>query len=276
MTNKVKLNLGDIQKTLFLPLWGRATESRKKKPSLIDETAVAIMDQVDYDFSKAAENIDDLSMIAWVQRSKISDCVIRRFLDLYPDGTIVNIGCGLDTTFDRVDNGKLRWYDLDLLDVIELRKKFISEGVRRNFIATSFLETEWFNQIKVENNVFFLAAGVFYYFEPDQIQSFFQQLLDRFPGCELLFDVASEVGVRVANEKVIESSGLDEKSYLKWGLKNKKDILDWDQRIQLIRTYYYFRTLRLSLRNILMGLLSDLLGIQYMLHFKLGLEKQLK
>ena len=34
--------------------------------------------------------------------------------------------------------------------------------------------------------------------------------------------------------------------------------------------HYYFRTLRIGVRNIIMGLLSDDLGIQYVLHRKLG------
>lgn len=269
MKDKEALNLGDIERTLFLPLWGRAVESCKENPLLIDNTAVRIIDQIDYDFTKAAENLDDLTKIGWIQRSLIGDRVIRRFLDQYPDGSIVNIGCGLDTTFDRVDNGKLKWYDLDLPDVIELRKKFIQESERRVFITSSFLETDWCDQIEIKSGVFFLAAGVFYYFEPEQIKFFFLQLLDRFPNSELAFDVASDVGVKIANKKVIESSGLDESSYLIWGLKNKKDILAWDSRIELLGTYYFFRNLRIGFRNFILGLLSDLLGIQYMLHFKL-------
>ena len=86
----------------------------------------------------------------------------------------------------------------------------------------------------------------------------------------MLFDVSSPIGVKIANKKVIESSGLDERSYLTWGLKNKKDMLAWDPRIKIIGTHYYFRTLRIGLRNVLMGMLSDLLGIQYMVHLRLG------
>ena len=96
------------------------------------------------------------------------------------------------------------------------------------------------------------------------------RLLDAFPGSELVFDVSSPIGVSVANKKVVESSGLDERSHLVWGVENKQDILDWDARIRLLGTYYYFRTLRIGLRNFLMGTLSDLLGIQYILHLGLG------
>jgi hypothetical protein len=54
---------------------------------------------------------------------------------------------------------------------------------------------------------------------------------------------------------------------------NKKDLLGWDTRIELIGSYYYFRTLRIGIRNFLMGSLSDYLGIQYMLDLRLGARK---
>ena len=270
MTDRVNINLGNVQKTLFLPLWGRAVESKKRKPMLIDETAIKIIEQVDYDFSQITKNIDELSQIAWIKRSLFCDRVIKEFLTRYPEGTIVNIGCGLDTTFERTDNGKMKWYDLDLPDVIELRSKFVKENERRKFIVASFLEKEWLEKIEVSGNVLFIAAGVFYYFEEPEIKEFIIRLIDIYPGSELLFDASSPIGIKIANKKVIESSGLDEKSFLIWGLKNKKEILAWDTRIKIIGTHYYFRSLRIGLRNILTGILSDILGIQYMLHLKLG------
>ena len=274
MTDRVNINLGDVQKTLFLPLWGRAVETRKRKPMLVDETAVKIIDQVDYGFSQITQNMDELSQIAWIKRSLICDQVIKKFLTSYPEGTIVNIGCGLDTTFERIDNGKLKWYDLDLADVIELRRKFIQESERRKFIASSFLEKEWLENIEVKENILFIAAGVFYYFEEHQTKDFIIWLVNKYPGSQILFDVCSPIGVRVANKKVVENSGLDERSHLKWGIENKKDILTWDSKIKIIGTYYYFRTIRIGLRNLVMGTLSDFLGIQYVLHLGLGTSCQ--
>ncbi len=212
MTEKIEINLGNVQKTLFLPLWGRAEESKKAKPLLVDQTAVRIIEQIDLDFSKMTGNMEDITQIAWIKRSLFSDQVTRDFLSQYPQGTIVNIGCGLDTTFERVDNGQLTWFDLDLPDVITLRSKFIDESARRKFISASFLEEGWLKTIRLNGNVLFLAAGVFYYFTEQEIKQFFLRLLAVFPGCELFFDVASPIGVKVANNKVVESAGLDEKS----------------------------------------------------------------
>jgi O-methyltransferase involved in polyketide biosynthesis len=270
MTDRIDTTLGDVQRTLFLPLWGRAVESKKRKPMLVDKTAVKIIEQVDYDFSQLAPKIDELTHIGWIKRSLFCDRVIKEFLVRYPEGTIVDIGCGLDTNFERTDNGKLKWYDLDLPDVIEIRSKFVKENERRKFIVGSFLEKEWLENIEVSGNVLFIAAGVFYYFEEQVLKEFIIRLIDTYPNSEIIFDVSSPLGVKIANRKVIESSGLDEKSHLIWGLRSKKDILSWDTRVRIIRTYYYYRTLDVGIRNMVLGLLSDLLGIQYMIHLGLG------
>jgi O-methyltransferase involved in polyketide biosynthesis len=271
MVGQIKINLGDVQKTLFLPLWGRAEESRKRKPLLVDETAIRIIAQVDFDFSQITQNIDELTQIAWVKRSLCCDRVVKEFLERYPEGTIVNIGCGLDTTFERTDNGKLKWYDLDLPDVIDLRSNFVKENARRRFVAASFLDNEWLEAIEVIGNVLFMAAGVFYYFEEPVIKGFMIRLIDRYPGSEILFDASSPLGVKICNKKVIESSGLDKRSHLIWGLKKTDDLLSWDSRIRTINTYHYYRTGITGIRNKLIGILADFIRIQYMIHLRLGI-----
>jgi O-methyltransferase involved in polyketide biosynthesis len=270
MTEKIAIDLGNVQKTLFLPLWGRAFESGKEKPLLTDVTAQAIIDRVDYDFSTIARNISELSQIAWIMRSLCIDEAVRTFLARYPRATIVNIGCGLDTTFERVDNGSLTWYDLDLPDVIQLRRLLISETNRRQFITASFLEEGWLKQIKVTENVFFFAAGVFYYFAEHEVKGFLARVADVFPGSELMFDASSPYGVKVANKMVIQSSGLDEKSFLTWGLDSPKTIEAWDERFKIVSCDYYFgqRARPLTLKTRLIGLLSDFLKIQYMVNMR--------
>jgi O-methyltransferase involved in polyketide biosynthesis len=270
MPERVDVNLGDVQKTLFLPLWGRAEESRKPRPLLADEAALDIMARVDFDFSPLTNHIDALTQLGWIKRSLLYDRVVTDFLTRYPEGTIVNIGCGLDTTFERTDNGVLKWYDLDLPDVIALRSRFFKETDRRRFIASSFLEDDWLDVIEVGGNVLFMAAGVFYYFEEPEIETFVVRLIGRYPGSEIAFDASSPLGVRVCNKKVIENSGLGEQSHLIWGLKRTDDVASWDPRIRIVNTHSYYRTQVPGLRNKVMGMLADLLRIQYMIHLRLG------
>jgi O-Methyltransferase involved in polyketide biosynthesis len=271
MSDKINIELGNVQTTLLLPLWGRAVETKKKKPLLIDNTAVEIISKIDYDFSIISKNIHDITQFEWIARSIHIDRTIKELLSQHPNATIVNIGCGLDTTFDRIDNGKLLWYDLDLPDVIELRKKFIPQSERRKFIACSFLDDKWFSEITVKDNLLLMAAGVLYYFEETDIKEIFRKISENFRKCELVFDAASPMGIKTANKKVIQNSGLDEKSFLKWGLLNALQITEWNNKIELIKEYPMFKkmTKGLNLKNKLMALISDHYKIMYMVHLRI-------
>ena len=271
MTGTHTIELGAVQKTLLLPLWGRAVEARKAHPLLVDETAVKIIGTINYDFSAIARNISVTSQLAWIARSLHTDRTLREFLTHHPNASVVNLGCGLDTTFDRSDNGRLQWYDLDFPDVIDLRKRFLPDSDRRHSIASSILDEEWLREMKVADAVFFLAAGVLYYLQESQIKAFLIKLADAFPGTEVFFDACSPLGRKIANEKVIKAGGMDESAMLTWGLRRAKDIQSWDSRIAVIAEYPIFQNMKhgLSISEKWATFLSDILGIMSMVHLRL-------
>jgi len=273
--SKIEVSLGSIQKTLFMPVWARAVETKKTAPVLTDEMSVKIIDSVNFDFSTMTTNLSEISQIAWIARCKRFDLVIKEFINRYPDGIVINIGCGLDTTYERIGNNSISWFDLDLPDVIELRKKFITESDKRKFIASSFIDSNWLEIIPKNKKVLIIATGVFVYFEENVIKEFIIKTLDTLSDIEYFFDVTSVKGVQIANQ-VIEKSGLDKNSFFKWGLSDKSVILNWDNRIKLINIYYTFKIkgLRMTLKNKILGFLSDAAGVQYMLH--LAINKSFK
>jgi O-methyltransferase involved in polyketide biosynthesis len=271
MSVKFAIELGPVQITLLLPLWGRARETLKKNPRIVDRKACEIIEKVDYDFSKIASRINDVSQLEWISRSIHIDRTIRDFLVRYPQATIVNAGCGLDTTFDRVDNGQLAWYDLDLPDVIDLRRKFIPEIGRRTFIAASFLDERWFRRIQPAEHVLFMAAGVLYYFEEKQVKEIFDKLSSSFPRSEFVFDAASSFGVKLANRNVIRSIGLGEQSCLKWGLERASDVEKWNGSIEVIGEYPVYRGMKkgLNLKDRYLAFIADRHRIMYMVHLRM-------
>jgi O-methyltransferase involved in polyketide biosynthesis len=132
MENKFSISLTGVPETLLIPLYVRAKESRRPDAMQRDDIAVAVIDQLDYDFTRIKlQGHDELGIIL---RLREFDRFARDFLTAHPDGVIVHIGCGLDTRFERVDNGGVEWYDLDLPDVIELHRKLVGEqGGRYHF-----------------------------------------------------------------------------------------------------------------------------------------------
>jgi O-methyltransferase involved in polyketide biosynthesis len=267
---KVHIELQNVQETLLLPLWGRAVETRKRKPLLLDETAAGIIGRIDYDFSTIAANINPITQLAWIARSMHTDRVVGAFLREHPQGTVVNVGCGLDTTFERVDNGRVTWYDLDLPDVIDLRSQFIPETSRRSYIACSFLEDTWIPRIQANDSILFVAAGVFYYFEEKQIRRRLSDLAQLFPGGEVFFDAASSLGMRTANKVVIRAGGMNDNSTLKWSIEGAREIEAWDSRIRVVSEYPMFYGIKrfVNLKARIGTFMSDRLRIMSMVHLR--------
>ena len=265
-------SLGAVQKTLLLPLWGRAVETGKAQPLLVDKTAAAIAATLDYDFSTIAKNISPITRLCWIARSLHTDRTIRDFLAERPDATVVNLGCGLDTTFERVDNGSLHWIDVDFADVIELRKRFIPESARRESLACSIVEDGWIERVPAAKPAFFAASGVLYYLESAQVQALFKRLADAFPGCEILFDACSARGLRMANRKVIEAGGMDKSAVLKWSIERAAEIASWDERFAVVAAYPMFRGFgrELSAKARWGMWMSDKLKIMSMIQVRLG------
>ena len=123
----MKINLGEIEETLLIPLWGRATITREY-PSLLNDTkAVELVEQIDYDFSKLDHALRYGTNLLHAVRAKQIDDKIRAYLVEHPQASVIDLGAGLDTAFYRVDNGALTWYDLDLPSVVALRSTLLPE-----------------------------------------------------------------------------------------------------------------------------------------------------
>jgi len=265
-------DLGSVQKTLLLPLWGRAVETRKPNPMMVDETAVRILDQAGYDFSMIAANMSFVTQLAWVVRCVHSDRTLRAFLARNPDATVVNLGCGLDTTFERVDNGRLQWFDLDLPDVIALRRTFIHESERRRFLAFSLLDAAWLDCVNRARPVFFTAMGVLYYIPGPDLRSLLKNVADAIPASEMIFDACSAFGLRTANRRVIRDGGMSDSAKLVWAIENPHELETWDKRIALLESYPLFRGAKRgrSFKEKWGMLMSDTLRVMTMVHLRIG------
>jgi len=225
---------------MLLPLWGRAVETQKEKPLLVDETALRIVSEIDYNFSTIAQNTDPLSQAAWIARSIYFDKEIGEYLERYPEASIINIGCGLDTTYDRVNNGRAHWYEIDLPDVIAVRRKFIKESSNRSFIAESVAEKEWYKSIKNRDRVFIMLAGVIYYFDEAQVRELFREFSKQFKEAEVVFDYCSKKGLEITNQKVIGKGGISKEIILKWSTEDIYELERWDNRIKVKKTMPMF------------------------------------
>ncbi len=225
-----------MAETLLVPLYYRAVETQREHPLVEDRLAVELVEQLDYDFPRFAAK--DPVQATVMLRVREFDRLTQRFLDRQPRGTVVNIGCGLDTRFQRLDNGEVRWYELDLAEVIALRRKFFQETERYRFISGSVLECDWMNAVlsATQGPWFFIAEGVFLYFSEQQVRLAILGLRKHFIGALLAFDAISPYQVLLSRFQPDLSKGA---ARIKWGLKHGKDIGKWHPGIRLLRQIFY-------------------------------------
>jgi O-methyltransferase involved in polyketide biosynthesis len=182
--------LGEVQQTLFIPLAARAQETRRKRPVLHDPKAAELTASIDFDAAKYARGVG-----GWVTvlRTAIYDFWVRQFLAEHPAGTVVELGTGLNTRFDRVDNGQVHWIDLDLPDTIALRGRFFTDTSRRRMVPASVLSEEWLPIVADSPGpYFFVTEGVLVYLPEHDVTETLARLAARFPGARLALDTYSQ------------------------------------------------------------------------------------
>jgi O-methyltransferase involved in polyketide biosynthesis len=226
-----------VAETLLIPLYMRAMESQRPDALIRDEKAVALVTQSGLDFSQVRQiRMPELLNVMRNLFTREFDRYARDFLSHHPEGVVVHIGCGLDSRFERVTerNSRVEWYDLDLPDVIDLRRRLIGdEHERYHLLACSVLEDVWLETVSVQRPrpFLFLAETVFVYFTETQVRSLVFKLGDRFPGAELVFDGWRPYEVWLGNRYFAGSlyAGL-----MRWGFWRGQELEGWGSGIHLL------------------------------------------
>lgn len=275
MNDKIKIELGPIQKTLLIPLWGRAAEYEKKEPIVKDKHAHDIVASIDYDFNQLAGDMTGIVQVNTSIRAYHIDKELKKLIAEYPDATIVNIGAGLDTTFSRVDNGRIHWYDLDMPDSIALRRQLIPESDRNKYIVASAFDKSWYSQVMQRGSkTIFIAAGVLVYFTEEQVKGLLLGLADAFPGSDMIFEIYAPKMLELRNRALTKRNvHTDLLQQMKWGINSGKAIARWSDKIKLVEQYAFYSRVPVTDENrkvIKQFWLVNLLGMFRMVHLRLG------
>lgn len=243
-------SIEDVSETMLSTLFSRAIESESKNPIINDPKSVEIARQLGYDHatmkSKLPKRLTNKAIAMLALRTKRFDEIVLDFLARHPEGIVVNIGCGLDTRFNRIDDGKVEWYDLDFPEVIEVKKHFFQENDRYHFIGSSVLDFRWIDTLSEKKNqpFLFIAGGVFPYLHEEEVKSLILKLQDTFPGCELVCEVVALFLVnmmkrRFWRRKMQRKARFGEDTAFNFGIKNSNDLESWNIGIQLLEDWFY-------------------------------------
>ena len=234
---KYKIEKNTVQETLMIPLYGRKM-CTKLYPNLYrDEAAVRLMREVDYDFTalekKSTSLMQRFGFLEAAMRQNDIAFEVRAYLKAHPNAAVVNLGCGLDDTGRRCDNGSCKIYNLDFPDVIRVRDTLLPAGDREENIPCDLNDGEWLSKIDASNGAIFFAAGVFYYFLTEQVRALLQKMADAFPGAAIVFDAANARAVKLMLKTWIRDAEIKDVGAYFAVSNAQAEIAPWDRRFQV-------------------------------------------
>jgi O-methyltransferase involved in polyketide biosynthesis len=226
MSGRREVRLGTAQETLLIPLYGRAVETRKKRPLLRDPKAVEMVDSLDYDFSKfdGSRNLGGP-----VLRGMLFDGWVSEFLHENPGGTVVELGAGLNTRFERHDNGTCHWVDLDLPDSMALRRQFFEPSERRSLVAGSVTEPGWIETVRSHPApYFFVAEAVLVYLAHPGSEEAIGFIHREFPGSKVAFDTWGKL---IVDGQARLDALRQTSARLQWSCDDPRELEVWGLRL---------------------------------------------
>jgi O-methyltransferase involved in polyketide biosynthesis len=231
---RVEPSLDPVARTLLIPLWARAVEADKRRPMVEDPRAAQVCRSIDYDFSIFRRAYG--TQLGCVVRGLLFDEWVADFLRRHPDGTVVELGAGLSTRFERVDNGRAQWIDVDVAGVIELRRRLLPHSKRRELIAADITDSDLLRTLRSRGRGprLFISEGVLMYLEERDVRALASRIADTFAPTEYLIDAIAPSVVR--NQRLHDTMRHMMDAPFRWGIEDIGHIATWDPRFVLEET----------------------------------------
>lgn len=205
---KVEVDLNGVARTLLVTLVARAQDFSAPQPILGDAHAQHVLERLDVD--EAEMSITPYQRSSVALRASQFDRWTDDFLQRHPDTTVLHMACGFDSRMDRVTWGQnTRWIDIDLPEVIEIRRKIMPEslpGRDYSLLGIDVLDENWMRAISTHGPVLVVMEGLLCYFREEDVSRLLQRLCRRFRAGELLFEVINSRTLEYLNRsKPIQS-----------------------------------------------------------------------
>ena len=190
--------MNEVNKTLFIPLYGKSEVSRKNI-ILSDPTAERIWKEESFPIrgkSKSKWLTYNMAM-----RARVFDDWTDRMLRENKDALVVHIGCGLDSRCLRVKQPYVNWIDADFPDVLELRKKYYSENDSYKMMSIDASKPEQIEQLPESQTAIIIMEGISMYLTNEQVNRFFMTLDKKYTELHILMDIYTVWGAKASKYK---------------------------------------------------------------------------
>src|SRR5690625_94898 len=188
--------LSPLERTLLIPLTGRAADRESPQSLLRDELAAALVHGLEGDVDST--RLGSAVALGFALRSRISDRAVAAFVRAHPGAVVVELGSGLETRMYRLGlTTEVDWYDVDLPDVIAVRKRLMPEYPPAHAIAASLLDPGWIVEIPTDRPTILVADGLFGFLTEEENRQVLRHISLTFPGGELVFSAYSSLTARL-------------------------------------------------------------------------------
>ena len=190
-----------VADTLYIPLTARIYVSRHFPEFFYDEKALSLEKEMPYE--EIAARSSEYFQMAGACRFYNTDRMIKAFIEKHPACNIVNIGCGLETSYFRIQPGQnVRFYEMDLPEVITARRSVLGESANDILISGDMFDFSWTEGIDTSLSTMVTVIGVFQYFEEEKVIGFLKQLKNVFRDVEVIFDAMTAKAIKYANDYI--------------------------------------------------------------------------
>ena len=197
-----------VADTLYIPLTARIYVSEHFPEYFHDEKAISLKSEMPYE--EIASKSSEYFQMAGACRFYNTDRMIQAFLDAHPVCNVVNIGCGLETSYFRIQPKKTAtFYEMDLPEVIDARRRVLGKAENEILIGGDMFDFAWAEQIDKARPTMVTVIGVFQYFEEEKVTGFLKRLKTEFPGVEVIFDAMTAKAIKYANDYIRKTGNND-------------------------------------------------------------------
>lgn len=189
--------MDNVNKTLYIPLYGKACVSRKGI-ILRDPKAEQIWAAEGFALKGKAKS-------KWLSyymgmRAAVFDRWLEAQMEAVSDGVVLHIGCGMDSRCQRVGTRGHRWYDIDFPDVVEERKRYYRENEDYRMIGSDVTAPGWLEAIP-GGNAIVVMEGVSMYLTPEKLREALDRIAAHFDSVHLLMDCYTTFAAKATKYK---------------------------------------------------------------------------
>ena len=244
---KYHIEKNTVQETLIIPLYGRKVCSDRFPELFKDPEAERICSMLDYDFDEKGKRMESgvglFGALEVAQRQYDIACEVKGYLMVHPNAAVVNLGCGLDDTFSKCDNGTCKGYNIDMPDVINVRNELLPEKDREKNLGFDLNDEKWMDEIDAGEGAIFYATGVFYYFKTEDVKALFCRMAERFPGAVLVFDACNRRGAKMMTKTWLKEAGISNVGAF-FSLEDETVLESWSSDFKNVSAKSYMRGYR--------------------------------